>query len=249
MRKQNGLFFLVVFFGTILTFAQDLPTEPNPELKLDTPLMVTLRAETATDLLFMGNANQVVSISTQTSGENAPDTVLTLLDSQGRVLAHQDDQWLDGVFVKDAHLLRVVLPQDGAYVVRVDSFNGVSIGDVQVTISEVSNTTLLSADNDVQVMQVNLAKGETFRHIIQATTDQNISISVRDTSSTLDTFVRVFDANGAMIASADDAYGQDNLDMLDTALTLVIAEDGAYTLEVIDFLGRAGVFELTIRQD
>jgi hypothetical protein len=253
MRKQNGLFFLMVFFGTILTFAQDLPTEPNPdinlELKLDIPLVVTLRAETATDLLFMGKTNQVVQISTQTSGENAPDTVLTLLDPQGHVLAHQDDQWLEGVFIKDAHLLRVVLLQDGAYIVRVDSFNGVSAGEVQVTIREVSDSTLVSQEDGVIVMQVNLAKGAIFRHVIQATTDQPVRIHVRDLSTTLDTLVRVLDANGVMIASADDAYGQDNLDMLDTALTLVIPQDGAYTLEIRDFLGREGVFELTIRQN
>lgn len=227
---RQTLILLMVVWSGFTTLAQP----PTPVL-----YPVTLSAERPAIITFAGDAAARVTITT--SAEATLDTTLTLFAPDNTKSAFADD-WLaaDGSVQRNAQLLDVLLPQTGTYRLQVDSFNGVSVGNVSVEIT-FANLVFTLEDSLV----VSLVK-DSAAHVVLDSAGI-VTISARDVSGGLDPLLIVRDADGAIVALADDAPADAALNTLDAQMTL--AWQVGYLLEVRDFLGRAGAVELTTQEN
>jgi hypothetical protein len=228
-----------------------LPTHAQDTLAFDKPITVTLQAEAPVELTFMGQAGQMINLVTYTSGENPPDSTLTLIAPNGLVLAYHDDTRIGDEVDSNATLTNILLPSDGEYTLQVDSFNGVSEGAVTVVMSEVAPFTVLESDESSTQLQVDLRVGDVFVYALPtADTAQTLQITVRDTSNTLDPFIRIRNSDGEIITTVDDTPSlAELLNLFDSQVRIEIPANTNYTLEVIDFLGRVGQVEIYIQAE
>lgn len=219
--------------------------EPN------TPVTITLGDDPAW-LTYNGQAGEYITITTlTTASDTAPDTTLEVLYPDGQRLNYNDDTILpDGNLKGDASIDNLLLPMDGNYQIRVDSFNGVTAGDVEVLLTQ-SDTTLDGLTSDEHtIMRGDIQFGFPLTTTIDLKADTIVSIITRDTSGTLDPVLRVY-AGDDLLAFNDD-HNTDNptLDMLDAHIsTLTLADDTSLSIVVTDFLGRAGTVELIVTVD
>ncbi len=235
-KIKSGILFILLLLGVMGIWAQ----EP-PQILTETTAIL-LQTDTPTRVQIEGKVGDIVLV-TAVGGE-VIDTIITLINAEGEKIAYADDQVLDGDIVRDAHLI-IRWTEDTTYTVLVDSFNGVSEGEITLQLERIDTTLPLKLD---ERMSATLFEGSTLRLNYEAEKRETVVISVRDISSTLDPIVRVLDGNGQVLAVGDDNTDSvSGLNTLDTQLTLDLPTAGVYTLEVIDFLGRAGKVEITVK--
>ena len=218
-------------------------------LMVDAPVTITL-GDSPVWLSYEGAAGEILNITTQTAiTGTSPDTTLEVLYPNGKRLAYADDTVLaDGTIRSDASLQNLELSVAGIYRIRVDSFNGVSEGLVEVIITQQSEAYNELATDKLRVVRGDLPKQQSLSYTVDVPAGTSLSIIARDSSGTLDPVLRVYDANGALIAFNDDHQSDDlSLDILDARLTnLTLTDDGPLTIVVSDYLGRSGSVELMI---
>lgn len=219
-------------------------------LTLGESVTVQVTADDPAMLEFEGQAGQYLSLMASAQDAQQLDPVLEVLTPQMRQLAYSDDsRTRDDSISKEAQITALHLPEDGVYTVRVDSFNGVSEGAVEVILTQVDifDTTL-----DVTAAQTTiiskLPEDTIFSHSYALEADAPISITVRDLSGTLDPVLRVHDRDGALLALNDDHATTDTtLNVFDAQIRdFTLADATDIRLEVVDFLGRAGTIEVII---
>ena len=249
MSKQNltrivGIWWVIVLLLMVtISMAQDIHLEP------DSPVMIRL-GDAPAWLSYEGKAGEIITISTLTAiTDTAPDTTLEILYPEGHRLDYVDDVILaDGTIKSDALLDNLTLPIDGLYLIRLDSFNGVSEGEIEVVLShpslafsEIKTEGFIVVSGDVPALG-------SLQYTLEVSTDTTLSILARDVSGTLDPILRVYDADGTLIAFNDDHQSSDlSLDILDAAImNLAISEDTILEIRVSDYLGKIGSIELII---
>jgi len=239
-HKMKNLMQLGLSVG--LLFGLMTPIHAQEALVIGNIASVAVGADAPTSLTFAGVTGETVLISTRADASDELDTVLRLIAPSGFQIAYNDDTLLADGTERNAQLL-VTLPEDGEYTLLVDSFNGVSEGITQVTLEklnpfgdDVLRIVLLSNRVYASAMVVKVEGGEVARFVIR----------VRDLNGGLDPTLRVYDADGSLIARADDQNSQTTLNSLDVFLVLEELSAGTYTLEITDFLGRAGELELIV---
>jgi hypothetical protein len=234
---------IVLFLGGIVSIAQEI------SLEIDTPVNVTI-GESPAWLNYDGMAGETITITTLTAiTDTAPNTTLEILYPDGHRLDYVDDAILsDGSIKSDAIIDAIKLPIDGMYRIRVDSFNGVSEGEVEVILTQASPTHSEITTDNLTIISGNIPKLGNFQYTLEASADTTYSILVRDTSGTLDPVLRVYDNDGALIAFNDDHQSNDlSLDVLDArVIDLAISDEETLTITVSDYLGQSGVVELII---
>jgi hypothetical protein len=228
-----------------------LPTHAQDTLTFNEPITVTLQAEAPVELTFIGQAGQMINLVTYTSGENPPDSTLTLIAPNGLVLAYHDDTRIGEEVDSNATLTHILLLSAGEYTLQVDSFNGVSEGDVTVVMSEVAPFNVLESDETSTRLQADLRVGSTFVYALPSSnTPQTLQITVKDISNSLDPFIRIRNADGEIITTVDDTPNfAELLNLFDSRVSIEIPANTNYTLEVIDFLGRSGQVEIHIQAE
>jgi hypothetical protein len=239
---------LVMVFVAGLSRAQDVPT-----LSLNTPMKVTLVAG-GVKLTYHADAVQIVNVVARSlEGPGKVDTTLTVLDAiSQRVKGGFDDDHStprEGLSERDSLIPDLRLPAPGDYTIWLNSFNGVDTGEVEVTVEtadlfhEQSRT-----DGNAEVITATLPAGERYLHPMTLSTSQIVTLTVRDMSGTLDPLLTVRDSSGKIAAQNDDHADKSDttLDTLDAQIAHLTLPAGTYTLEVIDFAGAAGTFELRI---
>ncbi len=249
MSKQNltrivGIWWgILLIFGVMVSFAQDIP------LRTDTPITVTL-GDSPVWLNYDGTAGEIITITTMTAiTDTAPDTVLEILIPDGHRLAYVDDVVLaDGTIKSDAILADIELPFDGQYRIRVDSFNGVSVGDVEVMLTEVTHDYSDITRDNLTIVSDDIPKLGSLDYILEVEADTILSVLARDTSGTLDPVLHVYDASDTLIGFNDDHQSTNlSLDVLDAGVfDLSISDDMTLAIEVSDYLGREGSIELIV---
>lgn len=176
------------------------------------------------------------SVTVRVESADGLDVVLELNGPDGQTLAYADAP--DGEMPS---LVRVRLADSGAYVLRVNSFNGEGRGDVNVTLT-VETPAVLRPDQPTVWVPLGANRTAT---VVIAGFSGAATVSVRDPSGQLDVRVRLIDGDGAALAANDDHGSADvTLNRFDARLMTAAAAD--MTLEITEFLGRAGWLEVSI---
>lgn len=187
------------------------------------------------DTLTQNAANSSVDFTlTLSSGQNvtidvvsdAFDTYVEVIDSSGAILSFDDDSG-------DAFNSRLTFtaPSNAAYTVRVRSFAGNPNGRFTITVSADGgggggSTNTIPASGDVINVGDTVSGNSTSRvtYSLQLSSGQTVTIEAQ--SNEFDTYLEVYDSNGALIGSDDDggAAGTNSL------LTLTAPSAGVYTI-------------------
>lgn len=248
MSKQNltqivGVWLVMVISALVITQAQD-----SIPLQADDPITVTI-GESPAWLSYDGTAGDSISITTLTAvTDTAPDTTIEILYPDGQRLDYNDDTILpDGNLKSDAQLLKLELPVDGTYQIRIDSFNGVSEGEVDVLLTSPTVSLDVLETDTLTIVRGDIPAGDSLRYEIDLSADTTVSVTVRDVSGTLDPVLSIYD--GDTLLSFNDDHSSDDLtlDVLDAQVNnITLAEDTTLTIDVRDYLGRSGTVELII---
>lgn len=239
---MRRLMLIMLFVLVLVLQAQEID-----HLVLDEALRIQLAPDAPVQLLYVADNPQTVNISARavSDADDAPDAVLWILDSADQLLAYNDNYGDDS----NARIEDLYLPHAGSYTIYVDSFNGVSEGQVEVFIEAHNrfNEEIESGDNSM-LIRATLPEDSIYLHEIEFSAEETITIRVRDTSGTLDPYLRVLNSAGEVLVLNDDHHSADTtLDIFDARIAdWTVPDDGLYQIEVRDFLGRAGDFELII---
>jgi hypothetical protein len=173
--------------------------------------------------------------------------VLEILTPGLQRLAYNDDAMLDGLNPLDAALVRLPLPEAGQYTIRVNSFNGASIGEVEVLLMVVEPLATETADDTIRVT---LHENSVYTYPLEVTAGEAYTITALDPKGVLDAVLSMRDTQGNQIAHNDDhRSGELTLNIFDAKLTFTAPSDGKVTLELREFLGRGGTFEIRIARE
>ena len=243
MSKQNTLtlrilvVLLALIIGTYALSAQET---------------VTLSGEGSTDIPYEVNESTVVTIIVRNlESENPIDTTLQVIDPDGKPLAFNDDHHTqrDDLAATDSVLENLQLTAVGTYTLRLNSFNGVSKGQVELVFEPGDiYEAAIQDDGDTTIITAKLPAFGRYTYTFSSEGSETLTITARDTSGTLDPLLRLRDPSGEVVAFNDDhAAFNLSLDTFDAQIVdFAVAEAGEYSVEVTDFAGRVGTFELTI---
>ncbi len=248
---------MVILFWIALVqlFAQG---DSTTFIAANTPLTLRLNGQNPAIMTYSSPGNETITLKARAlSGESdtVPDTVVELLSPDGTRLAYNDDLAVsvEGLQATDSQIARVFLAQPGAYTLRVNSFNGVTEGEVEITLTVVDGVGFVEEITDgVRVLRVNLGHDQRFVHTFEALEGETLHITARDPRGVLDPIIMIYDAAGERIAANDDtdtpfALVGLTLNTFDAQIPVFRApSDGSITLELREFLGRAGRIELRI---
>ena len=210
-------------------------------LRLDQMQEVAITAEAAGVRPYQGLRGETIRVTAEAvdAGANTPDLVLWIV-LNGRLLAYNDNQ---GESPNPSFSL--YLPEDGRYLIYVDSFNGVSTGSAQVLVQRIDPFNKQVFREGTDRIVIDLPPSQVFRHEFGASS--NFTITVRALSENVDPYIRFTTKRGEVIAVNDDHNTDDDtLGLLDSQLSASVRA-AVYVLEVRDFLGNGGQVEITIR--
>ncbi len=239
VNMRRGLSLLVILLVCLNTLAQSD--------EADDTYTVTISADERASIEYIiENEAEYITIQAQSVAEETDsiDPVIWVVNSQNHLLAYNDNFGEDNSAKIDTLLL---VPD--TYTIWIDSFNGVSDGDVEVIISlsDPFNEIRSTAENST-IINVSLPQDAIYRYALELSENDTATISVRDISGTLDPYISVLDENDSELVSNDDHQSMDlTLNRLDSLISdWLVSVDGIYTIEVRDFLGNSGEFELVI---
>ncbi|MCS6836721.1 MAG: hypothetical protein NZ750_11985 [Anaerolineae bacterium] len=228
------------------TLAQGIPL-----LSLGSPQQVAFSAQAMQDFHYEGRADEALCITLRGIGEASyqgqalgvpPDPVLILVDPQGRTLAYADDNGAaHGLAIQDAALCPVVLPRAGRYIIRADTFSGLTEGAGEL-LARPWQPVLPSLKADAW-QSLTWPIGGAAQALINVRAGQRLLIRAR-ASDASDTILTLLDEQGQTLAKNDD-HASTALDLrsLDSALTWQASTDSVLIVQLHDALGRAGQAE------
>jgi hypothetical protein len=246
-----------------ITLAVDAQTQPdNDPLVLGEARQITLSGEGPTLLVYTATAGEVVTMTARSLDKQAEDdpndyrrdTVIDVLNPEGRRIAYNNDHQTEDpdLLEHDSVISKLVLREEGDYVIRVNTYGGVFDSDVEVLIKrdDLFDLDVQDEEDGALILTGSLPRWSVFRYTIPAVAGETLTITARDTSRTLDPILRLFDSDDELIAMNDDHGSQDlTLDVLDSRLLDVeIPADGDYTIQLTDFLGGEGKFEIRVER-
>ncbi len=237
-----------LLFAIILALSWFLQPDSTTFIKPDSPLTLRLDGRSPAVVLYEAQAGDVITVSARAlpSADVALlDTVIEVLTPARARVAYNDDHF--GSFsagelaATDSAIVALLLDEAGTYTIRINSFNGVSAGEIEVTLMQVDAIPATVAPREgVQIVTLDLPANAVFRYALAATP---VTIAVRDPRGALDPVIVVYGADGAVVAQTDDH------DQTDLALNIFDAkvriERGA-SVEVREFLGRPGRLEIIV---
>ncbi len=223
-------------------FLAAFQADSNTVLRDGLPVQVRVTADSPTLLVYQARAGEVINVTTRALSDSL-DTTLELYDTDGQRLAFSDDL-ADST---DAALLRVRLDHDGLYTLALDSFNGVSDGDVEVLLRVVDAADARThTDSDRTVITLDLLRGDVFTLGLAAFDGQTVRITARDPRGLLDPVLTLYDADGTIHIRNDDHARIDlSLGLFDARIESTRVDVGM-RLTLHEALGRGGAFTLVI---
>lgn len=244
-------------FCLMLLLIMTLPIQAQEgdeqHLTVDDEAIVTITADNpATMILANEIAGTVITIGANAIDDTQVDPVLWIVDSEGRLLAYNHNTFTDeGSIDVSARIDNLILPTAGLYTIYVDGFNGVSTGEVEVTIHQTDRFNIVVEETgSLYVMRLTLPEDSIFTFPITAQEGDRLTITARDGSRHLDLYIRIVDSSGNVVISNDDHASNDlALNIFDARIAdWFVPADDTYMLEVSDFLGREGNLLLEIRK-
>lgn len=224
---------------SLALFQGDSITVLTPEA----PVTVRVTADSPTLLRYTAPNAQVVSIFASVLDDtDTLDPTLELFDTSGRRIAYADDviNRTTGEVDRSAQIDSVPI-EAGEYIIAVDSFNGVSEGEVRVSVMRMSSEgTLLGNDYALTDYAFNLWGWEPHTAALSDYIGQTVILSVWDPFSNLDPVIEVLDADGQIIARNDDHQGGPLMLGLFGARLEPFTLTKGMTVRAYDALGRPG---------
>lgn len=187
---------------------------------------------------FDGAAGQVVSIVAEKTDDAANlDLVLTLIGPDGTVLVENDDL---AQTTRNAGIFSYELPVDGQYTVvvaRLFGARGNTIGEFTLSLVDESAqpTAVLVVGEPATGTLGDQMPGAVYA--FEAQSGDEISLAVYATSGNLDTYLRVINPSGVLIAENDDASVSTSNSVVEH---LQIQDAGTYRVELERFRGESG---------
>jgi hypothetical protein len=211
-----------------------------PRLIPGAALTLTLDGQDPAAATFTAAAGDRVTLTAQAIDDL--DTTLELLGPNGRRVAFNDDHGTDDAALAagDSRIARLTLDHAGEYVVRVDSFNGVTAGDVRLALD-------VLPPPDAGARDVLLLRGEALTIPLALDAGDRLTVTLRDRRGLRDPLVRLYAPDGTLSAANDDHASADlTLNLFDARLAVTIGAAGEYRLELREYLGRGGLLALEI---
>lgn len=215
-----------------------------------------LDGESPTILHYQVDSPQVVTITVESvqppDDDPLNDPVVTVITPGGEWLAYNNDHTTDrdDLHTSDAALTDLLLPEAGRYTLRANTYGGIYEGEVAVTVTPGDRYGAeIDRDDDVTQVSARLPQNVPYDYTFQANAGARVTLTARDTGSTLDPLVTLYGPDGDPLAQNDDHASDDlSLDVFDAQLAEVeLPADSTYRVRVADILGRAGTFQLTVR--
>ncbi|MDQ7027869.1 MAG: hypothetical protein Q9P01_21415 [Anaerolineae bacterium] len=237
----------------LLLIAPVMAQDDNRQYRIHDEVTVTITAASPAILVFANDtAGQVITLTARAIDNAQVDPVLWIIDSDSQLLAYNHNTLSDdGLIDVSARISNLVLPTIGLYTVYIDSFNGVGAGEVEVTFRASDRFDMAVEDSDsAQIIRFTLPEDTIFAYPITVDVGDSLIITASDGSGRLDPYLRIVASDGTIVASNDDHHSPDlSLNIFDARINgwTVLADD-TYTVEVFDFLGRAGNMLLEIQK-
>jgi hypothetical protein len=204
------------------------------------------------DLLFTATVGQTITVTARSEIAGAIDTTLQVLSADNENLAFNDDHETrsEDLSSRDSVIEDFELPEEGIYIIRVDSFTGASSGNVEVTL-DASGGRSVDGSGTI-VVEDRLRSNRTFETTFEGNEGDVVTITVRDLPNDdidIDPLVTLLDEDGEVLAENDDHENRDqSLDLFDARIeNFVLPASGTYTIAVDEFFGDAGEFELSVQ--
>jgi len=245
---------LIVLLLALPVFAQEQTETPEvsgTSFSYGTPVNGTLNNATPnTTYVFGGLRGDVIAIDlTVTSGDLDP--MITLMDSQGNVLALSDDAAVAGRGSRDLHLDSLHIPRSDQYSLVVARF-GYSLGTTsggytlavdRIGVSSASGSALRYGDSVYNTITDSTPQ---VYYSFKAARGDVISVRMQRASGDLDPALQLVNSQSQIINQNDDAPGT-----LDAAINgFIIRDSGVYVIIASRFgeaAGRSkGSFVLTL---
>lgn len=231
---------VVIFIRVVPVFAQEA------EIGVNDSAIVTVSADAPAVLIFANeSAGQAITITAYAMDVARFDPVVWVLNDAGLLLAYNDN-----AAEPEAAITNLVLPATGLYRIIVDSFNGVSAGDVEVAITagDIFDATT-TQEGDSTIVRFSLPEDSVFSYPLTPSGGDSFTITAHDKSGTLDPYLRIVDSAGNVVAKNDDHNSADlSLNLLAArVVNWQVPTADNYSIEVFDFLGRVGDIVLEIQ--
>jgi hypothetical protein len=214
------------------------------------PVTVDLTGEGAVELRYSADDAVTISVQARSVEVGAIDVILEVTDASGTRLAFNDDHGTPRVDLAplDSAINGLQLPARGDYLIRINSFSGAAIGQVEVALSLGGEPPPLGGRDDVQTITGSVPDNDRYTYGVELVTDDVVTITVRATDNTLDPKVALVAPDGSAVATNDDHGTQEaGLSRYDSRIgNFVVTETGFYTIEITGFGGIGGEFELII---
>ncbi len=218
-----------------------------------------LSGQGATDFVYESDGGEVLTVTVRglsvPEGEETDiirDVVVTVLNPDGKQIAYNHRHQTDNadLLPTDAAIPKLKLDRPGVYLIRVDTYGGIfqSEAELTLTVADMFDTRIIEDTAGQTVITGVLPRDAAYQYTFEAAAGEVVTITARDLSRTLDTRLLLLDADGATLTENDD-HGTDDpaLDVLDSRIAAFrLPADGVYTLVLLDFIGRAGRFEVVI---
>lgn len=135
--------------GLIINLECDPELNPSQIIEADTEMQGSIHMEAGDEWLYTGRAGEVITITVLADNASPRgftgaerrrtggylDTILTLYNSAGEVVAENDDVTSG---ITDSTIFDAILADDGEYRIVVGSYNGGSVGTYHITVEQVS---------------------------------------------------------------------------------------------------------------
>lgn len=168
---------------------------------------------------FAGQSGQVVNINMVSPDF---DTFLELRDSNGAILAENDD----GPDGTNSVISNVALPADDTYTVIARSLTDDAGGSYEITLKPVKVTSGGGVLTPEKPVQASLSPGQTDTWTFDAAADTFVTVKVDSVQA--DTYLELFDPEGNLLTQDDDSGGNLNAAILDYP----VSQEGQYQVAV-----------------
>lgn len=208
-------------------------------------------------LTFDGEAGDAVTITVRSvvpDDERDPldDPVVALVGPDGRWLAYNDNHRSDDpdLLPTDARIRDLTLPQTGTYTIQASTYGGIYPGAVEVALQpgDPFAARIDGQPGESLTISGRLPRSRPFVYTVEAAAGDTLTLTGRAARQPLDPLLILADPDGQTLALNDDHGSQDlTLAPFDARIAgFAIPADGAYSITLMDILGRTGHFKLEI---
>lgn len=173
-------------------------------------------------------------------GFDEVDTVLTLLNTAQQMVAYSDDRMVNGELVRDAQLVH---DQPGEYVLLVDSFNGVSVGRVELVIDQALRVPTLRLGDEL-TLKLERLRPLRLRLLLEESAAVRFTAVSAERRVDLIVWVKL---DETIVQMADDWPRRDEWPMLFNVDAVWDLPTGEYDLWISNWLWRSSEVRVTLQ--